>query len=234
MKKTGKIKATSVDENDLEVIRQFSLLDEINKDKIFCFKVSLCNNEIDRDTEVFSTECLKGLAELFVGKTGVKDHNWKSENQIARIFKTEVVISETEKTSYGEPFSEIIAHAYMVRNASNEDLIADIEMGIKKEVSIACSVSKATCSICGKDFRTERCEHTLGESYGEKKCFAILSDPIDAYEWSFVAVPAQKDAGITKSKEAGEREPYPEPVVKNKKEKSKKTIKSTLISAFSI
>ena len=34
----------------------------------------LCDNEIDRDWERFSPETLKGLAPLFVGKSGIFDH----------------------------------------------------------------------------------------------------------------------------------------------------------------
>ncbi|MGN1081060.1 MAG: hypothetical protein ACI4QV_03110, partial [Acutalibacteraceae bacterium] len=30
-------------------------------------------------------------------------------------------------------------------------------------------------------------------------CYHTLKDPADAYEWSFVAVPAQRKAGVTKS-----------------------------------
>ena len=35
--------------------------------------------------------------------------------------------------------------------------------------------------------------------YNSKLCCGELTDPYDAYEWSFVAVPAQKLAGVTKS-----------------------------------
>ncbi len=34
--------------------------------------------------------------------------------------------------------------------------------------------------------------------YGEKLCFMELQEPTDAYEWSFVAVPAQRRAGVVK------------------------------------
>ena len=34
--------------------------------------------------------------------------------------------------------------------------------------------------------------------YDGKTCHFVLSDPQDAYEWSFVAVPAQRDAGVIK------------------------------------
>jgi hypothetical protein len=48
------------------------------------------------------------------------------------------------------------------------------------------------------------CGHRKGESYpmdgAEKKtCTAILDDPMDAYEFSFVAVPAQRKAGASKN-----------------------------------
>ncbi len=43
------------------------------------------------------------------------------------------------------------------------------------------------------------CTHKKGEVYGSKLCCGELVNPYDAYEWSFVAVPSQKKAGITKS-----------------------------------
>lgn len=56
-------------------------------------------------------------------------------------------------------------------------------------------MSGRKCSICGK----ENCEHHGGERYDGKLCFFTLLDPVDAYEWSFVAVPAQRKAGVIKS-----------------------------------
>ncbi|MEG1779625.1 MAG: hypothetical protein RR263_05925, partial [Oscillospiraceae bacterium] len=88
---------------------------------------------------------------------------------------------------------------YMVRTTANEDLITEIEAGIKKEVSIGCKMGRMSCSICGCDRVKEPCTHQPGKSYQNKLCFVSLNDPQDAYEFSFVAVPAQKNAGITKS-----------------------------------
>lgn len=42
------------------------------------------------------------------------------------------------------------------------------------------------------------CHHVKGEIYDGKLCFTELREPTDAYEWSFVAVPAQRDAGVLK------------------------------------
>ncbi len=87
----------------------------------------------------------------------------------------------------------------MPRLAKNEDLIKEIQSGIKKEVSVGCSVSRSVCSICGSDSNTDSCHHKKGRKYKGKLCYRELCDPYDAYEWSFVAVPAQRNAGVTKS-----------------------------------
>ena len=42
------------------------------------------------------------------------------------------------------------------------------------------------------------CDHEKGSEYGGKLCYHILDEPLDAYEWSFVAVPAQVNSGVTK------------------------------------
>ena len=61
-------------------------------------------------------------------------------------------------------------------------------------MSISCSAAAKTCSICGK----EQCAHLKGRIYQGKPCHKILQQITDAYEWSFVAVPAQVHAGVTK------------------------------------
>jgi hypothetical protein len=59
-------------------------------------------------------------------------------------------------------------------------------------------VKRVVCSICGEELR--RCAHKKGERYGGKLCFASLEEPTDAYEFSFVAIPAQPGAGVIKRK----------------------------------
>lgn len=61
---------------------------------------------------------------------------------------------------------------------------------------MGCSVERCVCSICGEDINT--CAHKKGEVYGGKVCCAELVNAQDAYEWSFVAVPAQPRAGVLK------------------------------------
>ncbi|MBR1750960.1 MAG: hypothetical protein IJ740_08810 [Ruminococcus sp.] len=187
-----------INDEILEKINRFTRK-PIPANRLYCFPVVLCDNEIDRDNECFTKASLEKLKELFVGKTGVFDHDASGRNQTARIFDTELVTDDEKLTSYGEPLVYLTAKAYMVRTKANASLIDEIDAGIKKEVSVSCSVGRKICSVCGKDVYKDRCAHIKGRKYGGKKCVHRLEDPTDAYEWSFVAVPAQKNAGVTKT-----------------------------------
>lgn len=167
--------------------------------QVYIFPVTLCDNEVDRDFERFTVSALQKLSTLFLGKTGIFDHNMSAAGQSARIFKTWVETDKDRLTSAGEPYTALKAKAYMVRTDQNKALIDEIDAGIKKEVSVGCSVKKSVCSVCGKDMKTGECTHIKGRVYGGKLCCGILSEPTDAYEWSFVAVPSQREAGVTKS-----------------------------------
>ncbi len=184
--------------DDLELINRFTRK-ELKAEEVFSFSVILCDNEIDRDGERFDNAALKKLSEMFVGITGVFDHNHSVANQSARIYFTEVINDTSKKTSYGEDYFALKAKAYMPRTQSNKSLIEEIDAGIKKEVSVCCSVKGYVCSVCGNDMRSEKCNHIKGIEYNGRLCHCILKDPADAYEWSFVAVPAQVGAGVVKS-----------------------------------
>lgn len=186
-----------MDNQELEKINQFARR-ELKPEEVYTFKVTLCDNEIDRDFERFSDQALEGLAKMFVGKTGIYDHNPTGKNQWARIYDAQVTEEEGRQTKDGRPYRCLQAKAYMVRTAANEELIAEIEAGIKKEVSVGCSVQKRVCSICGADKAKETCVHQKGKEYQGRVCHLELDEPVDAYEFSFVAVPAQPAAGITK------------------------------------
>lgn len=183
---------------DLEKINRFTVK-ELSADEVYSFNVILCDNDVDRDGERFSNEALVQLAELFVGVTGIFDHNPKSANQSARIYHAECVAIPGRKTVTGEDYICVKAKAYMPLSEKNADLIGDINAGIKKEVSVSCAVGSFTCSVCGRDMRYDPCDHIKGEVYDGKLCYCTLSEINDAYEWSFVAVPAQVNAGVTKS-----------------------------------
>ena len=64
------------------------------------------------------------------------------------------------------------------------------------ETACTAEAMNADCPICGAEGGT--CQHTPGQRYGEQLCYLELREPTDAYEWSFVAVPAQRKAGVLK------------------------------------
>lgn len=196
----------------------------MSREELYAFPLILCDNEIDRDNEKFTVSALEELAKLFIGKTGIFDHDMSSKDQTARIYTAQVKTDASRKTADGEPYTYIQAKAYMVRTEKNKDLIAEIDAGIKKETSVGCSVKSVLCSICGKDLRSEGCEHIKGRIYGGKLCCHLLSEPADAYEWSFVAVPAQKNAGVTKSYERAKSDPNLEALAAEYKEEMTSSI----------
>ncbi len=167
----------------------------LTADQVYVFSLRLCDDQVDRDFERFDTQALPALAKLFIGKTGIVDHRWSSDAQVARIFQTQVV---QEK---GVSF--VKAWAYIRRGGDGDQVIADIEAGIKKEVSVGCAMASAICSVCAKPYGS--CGHQKGEHYDGQLCCAILKEPVDAYEFSFVAVPAQREAGVIKGLHSGKK-----------------------------
>lgn len=180
---------------DLALINRLAKT-ELRAEQVYIFAVRLCDNEVDRDFERFDSEALERLGQLMVGKSGIFDHQWSAQGQTARIYRTEVVREMGTVTEAGDEYRWLKGWAYLLRTEKNGDLIAEIEGGIKKEVSVGCSVGRSVCSICGE--LDGGCAHVRGQVYDGRLCFMELKDVMDAYEWSFVAVPAQRRAGILK------------------------------------
>ena len=163
------------------------IIDELNaftkrnnpSDSVFIFDITLCNSKPDRDNECFSVKSLYDMRSLFIGKTGYVASN---PTQMARIFKTWIV--QTEEFSNGFPVCELRAYAYMIRTSENADVIKEIETGIRKEVSISCSVVSKL-----KVNKT-----------------TLLDGVTDVYEWSFVEHPMLADNKVRYSNDDYEKE----------------------------
>lgn len=186
--KGSNVSKSAPSEDALAKINEFARV-ELKAEDVYVFSIRACDDQPDRDFERFTADCLKGLAALYVGKTVIFDHFLSAANQTARIYAASV-----EKDG-NETFLRM--EAYMLANETTKPLIDSIDGGILKEVSVGCAIGTATCSICGE--RYAGCDHRKGLEYDGKTCICELSDPTDAYEVSFVAVPAQPKAGITKS-----------------------------------
>lgn len=188
---------------ELELINSYTVK-PLSADEVYTFGIVLCDNEIDRDFERFDIPALEKLAELLSARRDIRPQHERQGSDGEDIFMPR---RDGRKQSHlgGRKYTKLCARAYMPRSEKNAALIEEIDAGIKKETSVGCSVGRSVCSICGKDGRTDPCAHIKGREYGGKLCHRILCDPTDAYEWSFVAVPAQPAAGVTKSYRADEQ-----------------------------
>ena len=199
--KSAEVQILDVTPEDLKKINKFTL-SPFTAEEIFAFKVNMGDNETDdRNNEPFNLQALKDLKKSYIGKTVIKDHRRSADNQVARIYDTELM-TEAKLTKAGEPFTSVIAKCYMVKTNSNEDLIKEIKAGIKKEVSTGCRPKKLICNICGTDNTKSYCPHYPGREYekdsGKITCQMTIDGVKEAYELSLVAVPAQPRAGTVK------------------------------------
>lgn len=198
MKTKQLIKNAALESSELELINSYARK-PLGEDDVYVFSVVLCDNEIDRDYERFTVEALEKLSVLFVGKTGIFDHNPTASNQSARIISCKVESVSGKKNSLGDDYFRLVARAYMPVSDSNKKLRESIDSGILREVSVGCAVEKTICSICGEEINSRECCHIKGETYSGSLCYGEMINPTDAYEFSFVAVPAQKGAGVIKT-----------------------------------
>lgn len=191
--KSAVVKGLKVDDKELELINKQSLK-VLTADEVYVFKVAACNDQVDRDYERFSDTALSDMAKLYVGKTMVYDHNWSASKQTARIYAASV--EPMPDVASGK---QLVLRVYMLKTESNADIISQIEGGILREVSVAPRCDSAICGICGADKRKVYCEHRRGAVYDGTTCVVKLEMVSDVYELSFVAVPAQPAAGVTKT-----------------------------------
>jgi hypothetical protein len=221
--KLASVRPLEVTDEDLKKINKYTL-SPVTAEDVFIFKATMADNEQDdRNYAPFNLKALQDLKKLYPGKTMLKDHSRRADNQIARIYDTELIQNANKTTELGELHTELEAKIYMIKTDSNKDLIAEIKGGIKKEVSTSCKPEKMICNICNVDNMKDWCRHYPGYEYDvndsngkttKKRCKMLLHGAKEAYELSFVAVPAQPRAGAHKcegfAKPIEEKEDTPE------------------------
>lgn len=201
--KTARIESHTATEEDMKLINKYTLT-KLTAEDVFVFKCIAADNETDdRNFMPFSLNALQDMKKLYVGKTMIKDHAHKTENQIARVYATELIQNSSKTVKNGEFYTQLAVKCYMVRTKSNADLIAEISAGIKREVSTYTVPARAVCNICGEDNVKKYCSHWQGRTYKkdgkDTVCLMTIDGCKEAYELSFVAVPAQPRAATYKS-----------------------------------
>ena len=114
--------------DDLALINRYTRR-PFSEEEIYTFSVVLCDNEVDRDFERFTVNALFRLKDLYLGKTGIFDHSMKGCDQKARIYAAFVEEDKERKTSAGEPYTRLVAKAYLPRTEKNRDFILELHRG---------------------------------------------------------------------------------------------------------
>ena len=191
-------KAEAPDEGELALINAQALR-PLTADGVFTFKLAACDTQVDRDFERFTDRALAQMAKLYVGKPVLRDHRWNNGSQTARVYAAGVKADGEVK--------RLVLRCYMPRTEGTAETVAAIESGVIRECSVGVAAGSATCSICGANQMSAMCRHNPGREYDGKLCHFDLDDIKDAYEVSLVAVPAQPEAGVIKSKRYGGEAP---------------------------
>lgn len=200
--KTKSFEVVPVDNvnKDLELVNQHTVK-PLTTDEVYMFKVVLCDNDVDRVNDKMTDDFLVEYAQASKGLTGLKDHDWESDNQLARLYDTEVVTDDNTLNKLGEPRKYVLGKAYTL--TKYQDYIDKINAGLLKESSVSFDSGGDTCSICGAvttkgedDVAICPNGHVMGKTYEGKLCYNSINKLKDSYEWSLVAVPCQRNSGI--------------------------------------
>lgn len=195
--KAAHVEKQAVNDGELALINRQTLR-ALAAEEVYTFRLAACDNQVDRDNERFTEATLEGLASLFVGKPVLMDHHWSAGTQTARVYAGSVEAAGGVK--------RLVLRCYMPRTEKTAETITAIESGILRECSVGCAVERVICSICGANQAEVCCQHWPGREYDGQVCHMDLDGARDAYEVSLVAVPAQAEAGIVKSKRYGGKE----------------------------
>ena len=166
--KEARLVKAELDEGELALIN-VQTLRPLSADEVFTFRLAACDNQVDRDHERFTEATLEELAERFVGRTVLLDHQWSAGSQTARVYAGAV------EPGPAEGVKRLVLRCYMPRTAQAEPIIAAIESGILRECSVGLAVLRALCSICGANQTETVCQHIPGREYDCQLCHMDLT-----------------------------------------------------------
>lgn len=177
-------------DDDLSRIRQLANNDELSADELFTFgPFVIARSGVNRNHTDITPDAQKAAVNKWIGKAILsKDHESKTENQIARIYRT--ALEETDGATVTKGW------AYAVKTSDHADLFSRIRNGIHKEMSCAYDLVKSVCSACGSTLEgPEMMRCPQGHGIGADGVFARDVE-IEPDHVSFVARPAVEGAGL--------------------------------------
>lgn len=214
-------KGASISEDQLAKIRKFTL-DDIPADQLYVRKMLLAHNAIDRDNERFSEKILEDFAATLPGKSVLIGHEWGPPGKgLYFDAHLEEMDLQAARSMTGEDlklpdgvtqFRALFAWFYTVKTADKESLLADIDAGIIRHVSIG--------------FKAANLVRVSNEQTGET-LFYEYKGPGEAREGSLVWLGAQPGATITKGAEGADGADIDED--ENKRKKEIKDMKRVLV-----
>lgn len=189
-------KGADISEDQLAKVRKFTLND-IPADQLYARKMLLAHNAIDRDNERFSEKLLEDFVRTLPGKSLLIGHQWgpPGKGLFFDAYLEEMDLKAAMEATgedlslpEGVPgFKALMGWFYTTKTPEKEGLLADIDAGIVRHVSIG--------------FNAANCLKVSNEANGETLYWEYRG-PGEAREGSLVWLGAQPGATITKSADA--------------------------------
>ena len=153
--------------------------------------VRVCDDQVDVTGERLSTSGLYRLATLLTGKRFLIDDG-----------KVEIITTEVKEQGEVKTLYALVA---IEPTPGTEKLREALESDSPPGFLVSYLVKSQICSICEKDFFTDKCHHMVGQEYDGKTCVRILDGVIEVVDWGFEGWMAREYQG-EKAKTTGVKE----------------------------
>ena len=133
--------------------------------------VRVCDDQVDVTGERLSTSGLYRLATLLTGKRFLIDDG-----------KVEIITTEVKEQGEVKTLYALVA---IEPTPGTEKLREALESDSPPGFLVSYLVKSQICSICEKDFFTDKCHHMVGQEYDGKTCVRILDEVVEIVDWGF-------------------------------------------------
>lgn len=112
-------------------------------EQVYVRRERLANTQVDRAGERFTNANIRQFAKSIVGKAKLAGHNYQGLPE-GRFYK-----ATTENTN---GVMHVVPSFYMIRTDASAPIIANIDGGVLKDVSIGFNFETLQCDICGRNY----------------------------------------------------------------------------------